>query len=293
MARAELNYKHLHYFWTVAHEGGVARAAERLDVSPQTISGQLSKLERDLGRALFRQEGRRLVLTEAGREALRLADEIFLLGERLQEVLADPELGQAARLVVGIADSVPKLVAWQLLSPLVESTPNLRLTCHEGEFDELVSALSRHKLDVVLSDRDLGPALQHRLRARRVAASPIGLFATGALRARHGADLRQAPLLLPSRRSSLRARLERWLESEGLRPPIVGEFDDSALLTTFGGNGAGFFPAATVLADMLAAQYGAELVRELPELSEDYYAVAPAARLANPLVARLMGMEAA
>ncbi|GAB3243540.1 LysR family transcriptional regulator [Chitinimonas naiadis] len=286
-----LNFKHLHYFWMVAKEGGVARAAERLDVSPQTISGQLSQLERDLGRALFRQVGRRLELTEAGREALRYADEIFLLGEHLQTTLADPALDRVTRLTIGIADSVPKLVAYQLLAPLVADTANLRLTCHEGSFDELVSALSRHKLDLVLSDRDLAQSQQHRMLARRVASSPTGLFATPALRALHGEDLGRAPLLLPSRRSSLRARLELWLESEGLRPPVVGEFDDSALLTTFGGNGAGYFPAATVLGEMLATQYGVELVRELPDLAEDYYAIASSARLGNPLVERLLQVD--
>jgi len=282
-----LNFKHLHYFWMVAKEGGVARAAERLEVTPQTISGQLGSLERELGRALFRQVGRRLELTEAGREALRYADEIFLLGEHLQTALADPALDRVARLTVGIADSVPKLVAYQLLAPMVGDTPNLRLTCHEGNFDELVSALARHKLDLVLSDRDL-PQSQHRLQARRVASSPTGLFATPALHARYGGDLSRAPLLLPSRRSSLRARLDGWLESEGLRPPLAGEFDDSALLTTFGGNGAGYFPAATVLGEMLAQQYGVELVRELPELDEDYYAITSAARLTNPLLERLL-----
>lgn len=293
MSKAELNYKHLHYFWTVAKEGGVARAAERLGLSPQTISGQLGKLEREMGRTLFQQVGRRLELTEAGREALRYADEIFLLGERLRDALDDPQLGQASRLTVGIADSVPKLVAYQLLAPLVGATPQLRLVCHEGDFDELVSALSRHKLDIMLSDRDLGQAQQRRLVARRLASCPIGIYAARSLLAQPGsarsrAELSQAPMLMPSKRSSMRARLDAWLDAEGLRPSIVGEFDDSALLTTFGGNGAGYFPAATVLTEMLSRQYDAELVTELSEVSEDYYAISLPARLPNRHVERLL-----
>ncbi|QDQ27729.1 LysR family transcriptional regulator [Chitinimonas arctica] len=293
MHKPELNYKHLHYFWAVAKEGGVARAAERLGISPQTISGQLAKLEREMGRALFQQEGRRLVLTEAGRQALHFADEIFLLGERLREALAAPQLGLASRLTVGIADSVPKLVAYQLLAPVLAAEPQLRLVCQEGDFEELVSALARHKLDVVLSDRDLGQGQQRRLAAKRLASCPIGIFAAGSLLANSEAAsgkeiLQQAPLLLPSRRSSMRARIDAWLEAEGLRPRVVGEFDDNALLTTFGGSGAGFFPAATVMADMLARQYGAELVTVLPELSEDYYAISRPARLPNPHVERLL-----
>ncbi|WP_269532956.1 LysR family transcriptional regulator [Chitinimonas sp. BJYL2] len=291
MPKPELNYKHLHYFWMVAKEGGVARAADRLGISPQTISGQLGKLERELGRALFRQEGRRLALTEAGREAMQIADEIFLLGERLQDTLADPQLGMAARLNIGLADSVPKLVAYQLLAPLL--TGNLRLSCHEGDFDELISGLSRHKLDVVLSDRDLSQGQQRQLMARRLATSPIGIFASRTLLADRqaasgSAALQGAPLLLPSRRSSLRARLELWLEAEGLRPLVVGEFDDSALLTTFGSHGAGYFPAATVLQGMLATQYGVQLLVEVPSIREEYYAIAAPARVANPQVEKLM-----
>ncbi|PHV11203.1 LysR substrate-binding domain-containing protein [Chitinimonas sp. BJB300] len=293
MSKPELNYKHLHYFWTVAKEGGVARAAERLGVSPQTISGQLGKLERDIGRTLFTQVGRRLELTEAGREALRYADEIFLLGERLREALDEPALGQASRLTVGIADSVPKLVAYKLLAPVVEASPQLRLVCHEGEFDELTSALSRHKLDIVLSDRDLGQAQQRRLVARRLASCPIGIYAARSLlekpgAARNIADFSHAPMLLPSKRTSMRTRLDVWMDAEGLTPNVVGEFDDSALLTTFGGNGAGYFPAATVLTEMLSRQYDAELVIELSDVNEGYYAISLPSRLPNLHVARLL-----
>ncbi|MDN3579198.1 LysR family transcriptional regulator [Chitinimonas viridis] len=293
MAKPELNYKHLHYFWTVAKEGGIARAAERLGLSPQTISGQLGKLEREMGRALFRQAGRRLELTEAGREALRYADEIFLLGEQLQEFLANPQLVQASRLTVGIADSVPKLVAYKLLAPVLQASPSVRLVCHEGEFEELISALSRHKLDVVLSDRDLGQGGQRRLVGRRVASWPIGIYANRTLLARQleaerGVVPQRAPMLLPSKRSFLRSRLDAWLDAQGLNPVVVGEFDDSALLTTFGGNGVGYFPAATMLAETLARQYDAELVVVLPELHEDYYAISTPSRLPSPHITALL-----
>lgn len=288
-----MNFKHLHYFWRVAKAGSIASAAAQLGLSPQTISGQITTLEHSLGRALFRQVGRRLELTEAGHAAMRYADEIFLLGEQLRDTMADPDLSSATRLTVGIADSVPKLVAYELLAPILAATPSLRLICHEGENDELIASLARHKLDLVLADRDLGHAPPRSLLSKRVAMYPIGLFAAQALLASgEGASTRQLiqtlPMLLPSKRSYLRARIDAWLEAEGFTPSVVGEFDDSALLTTFGGNGVGLFPAATMLAPMLARQYDAQLVTALPDIHEAYFAISTASRMQNPHWAKLL-----
>ncbi|MDK2122550.1 LysR family transcriptional regulator [Parachitinimonas caeni] len=293
----ELNYKHLHYFWVVAKEGGITRAAERLGISPQTISGQLSTLEREIGRALFHQVGRRLELTEAGREALRYADEIFMIGRRLQAALADPELGATTTLTIGVVDSVAKLVAYKILEPLMQQD-KLRLVCHEGSVEELMLALARHKLDVVLSDRDPGQSRQLNLTCRRVAGCPVGIFAVKSLLDRLDPDRsgrlpEGAPLLLPSQRSSLRARLDVWLDAHApTSVRIVGEFDDSALLKTFGAQGAGYFPAASVLKDALLAQYGAELVCMVSEIGEDYYLLSYAARLPNVSVEKLVSASA-
>ena len=148
-----LNHRHLHYFWVVAKEGGISRAAQRLGVAVQTISSQLKELEQALGTALFTQEGRRLVLTEAGRTTLHYADQIFLLGEQLQEALQARAEAGGLRLAVGISDALPKLIAYRLLQPAMSLPQRVRLVCHEGEFDELLADLALHKLDVVLTDR--------------------------------------------------------------------------------------------------------------------------------------------
>jgi LysR family transcriptional activator of nhaA len=153
---APFNYKHLYYFWVVAKEGGISRAAEKLDMAVQTVSAQVRELERSLGFALLKPAGRGLVLTDAGIAAMQQADQIFQLGENLPALVRDAMSTPTVRLAVGISDGLPKLVVRRLLQPVIPE-PHLRLLCHEGEFDDLLGDLALHRLDVVLSDR-LAPA---------------------------------------------------------------------------------------------------------------------------------------
>jgi LysR family transcriptional activator of nhaA len=288
MNLSRINYRHLHYFWIVAQEGSFTRAAGRLDLAVQTVSTQIGLLEQALGTALLATQERRLVPTEAGRIVLGYADRIFELGAQMQEALTQDEAAPSLRLVAGIADVLPKLIAYRLIEPALRLPEKLRLVCHEGSFDALLADLALHKLDVVLTDR---PAAAHA--SLRVFNHPLGefgisLFGLPALakryRKRFPASLAGAPLLLPTRNNALRIRLDQWFAANGLRPDIVGEFADGALLKTFGRAGLGLFPAPTALAPDIAAQFGAVPLGELPDVKEQYYAISNERRIRHPAV---------
>jgi len=283
-----LNYKHLHYFWVVAQEGSITRAAERLDVAVQTISGQLSLLERQLGKALFNSQGRGLVLSEAGRTALGYADQIFQLGDALVDAIQNSDGETTLRLRAGISDGIPKLLAYRLLSSVTSMPTDVRLICDEGEFETLLADLALHRLDVVLTDRAAPVSGNLKLFSTRLGDFANGLFGTAALveRYREGfpTSLNGAPLLLPTRHNALRGRIDRWLENTGIRPKIVGEFEDSALLTTFGRGGLGLFPAPLALADQVAAQLDAQPLGPLEGVSEQIYAISNERRIRHPAI---------
>lgn len=288
---SQLNYKHLHYFWVVAQEGSMTRAAERLDVAIQTISGQLSLLERQIGKALFTPQGRGLALTEAGRVALGYADQIFQLGEALVEAVRSSGQEGSLRLRAGITDGIPKLLAYRLLSSATSIPQEIRLVCDEGEYEDLLAELALHRLDVVLTDRaaPMGGNL-------KVFSTPLGHFATGLFchreqvdryKANFPAALDGAPMLLPTRQHALRARIDRWLENAGVRPKIVGEFEDSALLTTFGRAGLGIFPGPLALAEQIRAQFDAEPLGAMPGVSEEIFAISSERKIRHPAVEAL------
>ena len=283
-----LNYKHLHYFWVVAQEGSITRAAARLDVAVQTISGQLSLLERQLGKALFNSQGRGLVLSEAGRVALGFADQIFQLGDALVDAVQSSADESTLRLRVGISDGIPKLLAYRLLSRVTAMPADIRLICDEGEFESLLGDLALHRLDVVLTDRAAPVGGNLKVFSSRVGDFATGLFATTALLERYGAgfpaSLDGAPMLLPTRHNALRGRIDRWLESKAVRPRIVGEFEDSALLTTFGREGLGIFPAPLALAEQIAGQLEAGRLGAMDGISEQIYAISNERRIRHPAI---------
>jgi LysR family transcriptional regulator, transcriptional activator of nhaA len=283
-----LNYKHLHYFWVVAQEGSITRAAERLGVAIQTISGQLSLLERQLGKALFNSQGRGLVLSDAGRVALGYADQIFQLGDALVEAVQTSDSDLTLRLRAGITDGIPKLLAYRLLASVFNMPNDVRLVCDEGEFEQLLADLALHRLDVVLTDRAAPVGGNLKVFSTRLGNFDTGLFASQHLVDRYQPDfpasLNGAPMLLPSRHSALRGRIDRWLESARLRPKIVGEFEDSALLTTFGRGGTGIFPAPLVLAEQIASQLDAYPLGPMPGVSEQIYAISNERRIHHPAI---------
>jgi LysR family transcriptional activator of nhaA len=285
------SYRHLYYFWAVAKEGGLTRAATKLGLSVQTVSTQVRELEQALGAALLKPAGRGLALTEAGRTALDLAEQIFSLGETLPERVREAVDVPTVRLAVGISDGLPKLVAQRLLAPILD-TPQLRLLCHEDEFDDLLGDLALHRFDVVLADRPAPPNPNLRVYSHSLGSSPIAWYAHPRWAAEAGRDfpasLADVPLLLPTSHAALRPRLDQWLADLDLRPRVAGEFEDSALLATFGSEGLGVFPAATAVDDALTSRYGVVNVGRAEGLAEQFYAVGTDKKISHPLVRRLL-----
>jgi len=288
------NYKHLYYFWVVAKEGGISRAAEKLDMAVQTVSAQVRELERALGYALLKPAGRGLVLTDAGQAAMQQADQIFQLGENLPARVRDAASTPTIRLAVGICDGLPKLVVRRLLQPVIPE-PNLRLICHEGELDDLLGDLALHRLDVVLSDRPAPTNPNIKLYSHAMGSSTIAWYGTAAM-ARAASQnfpesLADVPLLLPTAHTAVRARLDHWFEQRALRPRVVGEFADSALLKTFGASGMGVFPAAEWAHDDLLAHYAVQRIGPCEGVTEHFFAIGTEKKVHHPLVQRLLQPE--
>jgi LysR family transcriptional activator of nhaA len=286
-----LNYHHLLYFWLAAREGGVGRASGELRLAPSTVSAQIRALEHALDEKLFRRVGRRLELTDMGRTVYRYADEIFALGRELLDTVKDRPTGRPMRLVVGVADVLPKLVARRLLAPAYQLDAPVRMTCLDGKPAELLGELALHRLDVVLADAPVDPHVSVRAFSHLLGECGVVLAATAPLAARHRRRFPQsldgAPLLMPTPGTTLRRSLDLWIETAGVRPAIVGEFSDSALLTAFGQAGVGLFPVHAVVADEVCRQYGVRVVGELPEVRERFYAISAERRLKHPAVVAL------
>ena len=293
--RTSFNYKHLYYFWVVAKEGGISRAAEKLDMAVQTVSAQVRDLERDLGYALLKPAGRGLVLTEAGHAALRQADQIFQLGENLPNLVRDSVSTPVIRLSTGISDGLPKLVVRRLLQPVLLE-PELRLQCTEGEFDDLLGDLALHRLDVVLADRPAPSSPSMKLYTHAMGASPVAWYGSEALlkAAQHNfpESLADIPLLMPTAHSAVRHRIDQWLEQRGIRPRIVGEFEDSALLKTFGASGMGAFPAAEWVHEELTKHYALHKIGACDGIKEFFYVIGTEKKVQHPYVLRILSAGA-
>ncbi|OYU00019.1 MAG: LysR family transcriptional regulator [Burkholderiales bacterium PBB1] len=287
----DFNYRHLYYFWVVGKEGGITRAADRLGMAVQTVSTQVRELERSLGHALLKPEGRGVALTEAGQATLRQADQIFALGEQLPALVREAASTPSLRLAVGISDGMPKLVVRSLLEPML-AEPQLRLLCHEGEFDDLLADLALHRLDVVLSDRVAAPSTTLKLHSHLLGSSELAWYAPPALAtaARRGfpQSLSKVPVLLPTTHAAARGLLDHWFERQGIRPNIVGEFEDSALLKTFGSGGMGAFPAVSRVGEDLIRSYGVKFVGRCAGVEERFFAIAAHRKVQHPLVLRLI-----
>lgn len=285
------NYRHLYYFWVVAKEGGMSHAAARLGMAVQTVSAQVRELERDLGCQLLKPAGRGLVLTEAGVVALQEAEHIFQLGEALPELARGAAQAKSVRLTVGIADGLPKLVVQRLLQPVL-GTPDLRLVCHEGEMADLLADLAMHRLDVVLSDHP-APFNPHlKVHNHPLGTSGMGWYASphwwAAARKGFPASLDKVPVLLPTTHSTVRGPLDQWFIQHGLRPRVVGEFEDSALLETFGGSGLGVFPAALSVQDDLLQRHQVRLLGPCEGVDEHYYAISTERKVKHLVVQSLL-----
>jgi LysR family transcriptional regulator, transcriptional activator of nhaA len=281
-----LNYHHLLYFWMVAREGGLAPAGKALRLSQSALSGQIKRLEDVLGHTLFERRGRRLEMTETGRVVYKFADEIFGLGRELMDTINERPTTRSQKLVVGISDVVPKLLVRQLLAPAFRQEQQLSLVCLEDRFERLLAELASHAVDVVIADSPIPPdspvkAFNHLLgesTVTLVAPSPIA----GTLRRGFPASLDGAPMLLPAYGCILRRELDAWFERLGVRPRIVAEAEDSALLKAFAAEGMGAMFVPTVIAKVVGRRYDLDIVHEVDALRERYYAISAERRLVHP-----------
>jgi len=283
---AALNYKHLRYFWMVARSGSIAKAAEQLHLTPQSISGQLTEFAETLGVDLFRRAGRRLELTETGNRILRHAEDIFSAGDALLEVVRDQAATQMNTFRIGVSDSVSKAVACRLVAPALSLDEPTRLICREGRLAALLADMAVHKLDLIIADRPMPSHLSVRGYNHLLGESELGVFAAPGLVERLSGpfpeNLNNAPLLLPGEDFAVYARLMQWLHKQVPRLRVIGEFDDSAMLKAFGQSGAGVFFAPAAIAEAICAQYGVLLVGTIPALREQVYAITTERRISHP-----------
>ncbi|MBI5532398.1 MAG: transcriptional activator NhaR [Deltaproteobacteria bacterium] len=286
-----LNYHHLLYFWVVAREGGLTQASKVLRLAHPTLSGQIRQLEESFGEKLFDRSGRRLVLTDVGKTVFGYADEIFSLGNELIDTIRQRPTGRPARVHVGISHVLPKLVARRLLDPALQLAEPVHLVCHEDRYDRLLAALAVHDLDVILTDAPVAPGTNIRAYGHLLGECGITFFVAPSLhascRGRFPKCLDGAPFLAPADGTSLRRSLEQWFTTQAVSPRIVAEFDDSALLKTFGGDGVGVFAAPSVVDAEVKAHHGVEVLGRTQEVRERFYAISAERKLKNPAVAAI------
>ena len=283
-----LNYKQLHYFWAVAKAGSIVRASERLHLTPQTLSGQIGLLEEALGVALFLRVGRRLELTETGQLALSYADEVFQIGSELEEALRSRPESRSIQFRVGIDDAVPKSIAYRLLTPAMELAEPVRIVCREDKLARLLVELAIQRLDLILADRPMPAGTNVKGYSHKLGECGITFFAEPRLAAQFNEKwpgiLDVAPLLIPGKEAAVRPPLMRWFDIHQIRPCIVGEFDDSALMQAFGQAGTGIFIAPSVMADEVRRAHGVIVIGETDEVTEQFYAISMERRLTHPAV---------
>ncbi|MCA9563860.1 MAG: transcriptional activator NhaR [Myxococcales bacterium] len=288
-----LNYQHLEYFWVVAREGSVTAAAKTLFVTPSTVSVQLKKLQDQFEQPLFKRAGRGLELTEVGQVAFRYAESIFSTGVELEEYLEGKRRGGTLRLNVGVAHSLPKLVTWQLLEPVTRMEEPCHIVCREASSEELVNELALHQLDLVLSDTPLkgGPAV--RLVNNLLGECGVSIFATPELAAQLPGEfprnLNGVDFVLPSSGSEMRRSLDAWFSRIGVRPRIVAEFDDLALMKVAGEHGLGVVPVPEVVSHLAETHYGVQRLGRAEGVVERFFAVSAERQVDHPAVVEIAG----
>jgi LysR family transcriptional activator of nhaA len=291
-----LNYHHLRVFWTVVQEGGVTRASEKLHVSQPTVTAQIRSLEDALGQKLFKRSGRNLLLTDTGRSVYRYADEMVGLGQELLDTVRGQLPGHRLRLTVGVAMVVPKLIAYRVLEPVLKLTEAVRVECLEDTPERLLAELAVFRLDLVLADAPVGPSVSVRAYNHLLGECGVSLCGTDPLAAAYRKGFPRsvdgAPFLLPRRNSALRGALDEWFDRERIRPSIVGEFEDSALMKTFGEAGAGLFPVALPTAAAVRRKYGVREVGRAESVRQQFYAITVERKLRHPAVVAVVAQAA-
>jgi len=286
---ATLNYKHLHYFWVVAKTGSIAVASKRLHITPQTISGQLTLFEDIIGEPLFTRFNRRFDLTEKGKMVLSYADEIFSLGQELEEALRETPVERPIQFKVGICDSVPKTIAYKLIEPALRTGDNLRIICREGNVSHLLGELAIHKLDIVIADSAMPNNLNVRAFNHLLGECGITFFATQSIaetliKLPFPMNLHKAPMLIPGADDPSSISLQKWFENYKIYPKIIGEFDDGALMKTFGSAGIGIFAAPSSITKEVEARYKVVKIGETSEVTKSFYAISAERKISHPAV---------
>ncbi|WP_219702716.1 transcriptional activator NhaR [Marinomonas lutimaris] len=283
-----INFKHLHYFWMVAKQGSITKASEHLHITPQTISGQISLLEEQLGKDLFSKVGRNLALTDTGHMVLSYADEIFSLGSELEQSVRIASTDRTQLLRVGIADSIPKSIAYRLLAPAMALEDPVRLVCKENSLEDLLGELALHKLDLIIADGPIPPHLGVRGFNHFLGECGTSFMAAPNLVEQGKTDFPKnligSPFLIPSDQSLIQIQLLQWLEKHHTHPKIMGEFDDRALMKTFGQAGAGVFIVPSAIANEVAKQFKVEIIGSTEEIREQFFVIATEQRLSNPAI---------
>jgi len=287
----DLNYHHLKYFWAVARSETLTSAAQHLGLTPQTLSAQIKGLEHDIGQQLFARSGRRLVLTDVGHAVLKYAEEIFAIGDELTEMLAGRSVARAMQVVVGVADVLPKLVAHRLIEPAIHLDEPVRVVCRATGLPSLLADLATHRIDVVLSDAPIPSPVRIRAFNHLLGECGVTFMASTSIAREYGrgfpGSLDGAPMLLPADGTALRRQLDDWFTDNEIRPKLVGEFEDSALLKAFGQAGAGLFPVPSIVEEEVGRQYHARPIGVVDGVVERFYAISVERRVTDPAVAAI------
>jgi LysR family transcriptional activator of nhaA len=283
-----LNYHHLLYFWSVVRTGSVAAASAELRLAPPTISVQIRRLEEQLGEKLLRRTGRRVVPTEMGEAVFQYADDIFSLGRELVDMVRGRPSGRPRQLVVGVVDVMPKAIAHRLIEPALRLGERVRLMCREADPEQLLAQLALQTLDVVLTDAPIAPTVKVRAYNHLLGETSVSFLGSAKLarahRRRFPKSLQGAPLLIQATNTGIRRSIDQWLDTSGLKPDIVGEFEDSELLWEFGGAGHGIFPVPAVLEKHVRRVHGVSVVGRTDAAHARYYAISVERRLKHPAV---------
>ncbi len=283
-----LNYQHLYYFWMVAKHGSISAACEVLHLAQPTVSAQLINFQESLGIILLRKKGRKLELTDAGQTVYHYAEEIFSIGRELSQVLKNEQSQYSMRLNLGMADALPKLIAYRLIQPLLQLPEKVHIQCFENKSDHLLSEISLHHLDIVLSDAPADLGSHKSIINHFLGESGIAVFTTSSkafqYRVNFPDSMNNAPFLLPTSNTALRRSLNQWFEQKGVKPDIQAEIEDSALLKTCGSAGMGLFFAPTVVANEIQHQYGVKMISQIDGISERFYAITAQRKIKNPAV---------
>lgn len=288
----KINYHHLLYFYTIAQEGSITKAAQKLHLTPQTISGQLSAFEHYLDIQLFNRRGKRLQLNETGQLVFSYAEDIFSLGNELQQLLKNNQTDKQVAVTVGVTDVIPKVLAFDLLTVLFNLKEDIKLICREGEFDILMKELALSKIDLILSDRPITPGTAIKAYTHLLGETGLTFYSdkrtAKQLSKNFPLSLDKAPFLISGDKSNQKINLMTWFEELRITPKIVAEFDDSALMKYFGQSGRGIFCTPSSIEEHIVKHYNVGVIGSTENVKERYYIISPERKIKHPGVKLLL-----